>query len=385
MSDLIKPADNTPPPSPEVNFALVLSRMIDSVQQDPEQLRQTVYELARIKLREQFGHEDATEINRLVGALESAIQGVESFSKEHGDTARNAILAPPRASDEAPAATDPVADSANAAAQAEIEKALRRPKPPEPPEEPSPPGPFGSVIRLIAVLCVVITISAVALYWPQLRIRWSGAKSTNIAAVETSGTVAAKPESVALEKPVAVPSAPPPFPLPSSFGIYALSDGQLFELKPLPGKVPDQRVAMSAAINTPSQTTIPKGDAKFIVFRRDAATNAPDNAQVRLIAKVARAMGVDASGKAVISRAQDSWVIRNIAFPYKAGPIDEHPEMYLVQPEASDLVLSPGRYLLAIKGQGFDFTVDGAVFDPQHCIERVDAVNGAFYSPCPGK
>jgi len=119
------------------------------------------------------------------------------------------------------------------------------------------------------------------------------------------------------------------------------------------------------------------------VFRRDAATNAPDNAEVRVIAKVTRAMGVDASGKAVVAPAQDNWVIRNISLPYKAGPIDDHAEMYLVQSENSDAPLIPGRYALVIKGQGFDFTVDGAVTDPRQCVERVDAVNGAFYSPCP--
>jgi hypothetical protein len=36
--------------SPEIDFALVLSRTIDSIKNDPSQLRNTVYELARTKL-----------------------------------------------------------------------------------------------------------------------------------------------------------------------------------------------------------------------------------------------------------------------------------------------------------------------------------------------
>jgi hypothetical protein len=78
-------------------------------------------------------------------------------------------------------------------------------------------------------------------------------------------------------------------------------------------------------------------------------------------------------------------VIRNISFPYKIGPVDDHPEMFLVQPEAADFVLPSGRYALVIKGQGYDFGVAGAITDPRQCLERVNAVNGAFYSPCPAK
>ena len=140
---------------------------------------------------------------------------------------------------------------------------------------------------------------------------------------------------------------------------------------------------MSAPISGASQTVLPNGNARFIVFRRDAATNAPDSAEVRVIAKVTRAMGVDATGKAVVAPARDSFVIRNFSLPYRAGPIPDHPEMYLIQPDSSEAALPPGRYALVIKGQGFDFAIDGAVTDARQCVERIDAVNGAFYTPCP--
>src|SRR5437762_8327894 len=64
--------------SPEVDFALVLSRMVDSLNADPKQLRTTVYELARHKLHEQMGNEVPDEISRLNSALETAIRGVET-------------------------------------------------------------------------------------------------------------------------------------------------------------------------------------------------------------------------------------------------------------------------------------------------------------------
>src|SRR6266436_1327708 len=65
--------------SVEVEFALVLSRMIDSVKNDPEHLRATVYELARYKLRDQFGSDNAVDMRQLSKSLEVAVQGVEAF------------------------------------------------------------------------------------------------------------------------------------------------------------------------------------------------------------------------------------------------------------------------------------------------------------------
>jgi hypothetical protein len=41
--------------SPEVDFAVVLSRVIESIEDDPAQLRNAVYELARIKLIREAG------------------------------------------------------------------------------------------------------------------------------------------------------------------------------------------------------------------------------------------------------------------------------------------------------------------------------------------
>src|ERR1700722_15316765 len=75
--------DATPASTPEVEFALVLSRIIDSVKNDPEQLRDTVYELARRKLQEQLTQEGVEETAPLVNALEVAIQGVEKFSRNN--------------------------------------------------------------------------------------------------------------------------------------------------------------------------------------------------------------------------------------------------------------------------------------------------------------
>ena len=61
---------------------------------------------------------------------------------------------------------------------------------------------------------------------------------------------------------------------------------------------------------------------------------------------------------------------------FRVRPIAGNPEMVLVQPKDSDFALPAGRYVLALKNQGYDFTVAGKVTDPSQCLERIDAANG---------
>src|SRR5215472_2765721 len=71
----------------EVEFAAVLSRVIESIEDEPAPLvRDAVYELARIKLRREAWQKNPainlSEVRRLMLALESAIEGVETvYSK----------------------------------------------------------------------------------------------------------------------------------------------------------------------------------------------------------------------------------------------------------------------------------------------------------------
>src|SRR5712675_647367 len=68
------------PHAQEVEFALILSRMINTVKEDPAQLRLAIYEFARARLKTDTSWADESERERLSGALETAIQGVEQFS-----------------------------------------------------------------------------------------------------------------------------------------------------------------------------------------------------------------------------------------------------------------------------------------------------------------
>jgi hypothetical protein len=142
------------------------------------------------------------------------------------------------------------------------------------------------------------------------------------------------------------------------------------------------RVAVSALITTPSRTTLPDGHLTFIVFRRDSATNAVDRAEVRVVARIAREIGFDKDGKQVMTKVDDSWVMRNISIPYRTAPKKDNPDMYEVQSESPGTPLAPGRYALVLKGQAYEFSVAGPVTDPRQCLERLAATNGQFYSGC---
>ncbi|MCK1328251.1 hypothetical protein IVB57_07560 [Bradyrhizobium sp. CW9] len=373
----------------KAGFVRLLSGRIRDLSGDPRQIREIVYELARIKLLEQFTHGDARESRELQEVLERAIREVElSFERSE----RDALSKAP--------------DSALGVASHPSPPSPPQPVPPSPPvpkpaetgrgsvAPPSPPDQSRRLIRLAAILVVIAGASAAVTYWPRLRTQslalWQSAtlsKRTSTSP-EPHPTVAVTPSSgESVERTPDQPKEPataaqPSMPLPTTFGVYALSEGQLQELKPVPGKIPDRRVAISAAITTPSATTLTSGDVSFIVFRPDGGVDATGT-EVRVVAKVSRAMGVDATGKAAMVTAGDTWVIRSMSFPYKVGPVEDQPRMLSLQPEQDGFTLSPGRYVVVVKGMGYDFTVAGTPTDPNQCVERINATNGAFYSPCP--
>jgi hypothetical protein len=361
---------------PEVEFALVINRMIESIKTDPEHLRATVYELARHKLKEQFGAEP--DIERLSDALEVAIGGVEAFSinKDHTalpGTGQVARLSAPYDSGAATAAAPyeygkphVVETSASTWRFAWSRKAIW----------------FTAPIRFLVVLAIVLLV-IIAAKQEGLPIDSLQKKANSLVWLLKGSApkqaVTELPQTIAMVNPVPREKSPV---TPTAFGIYAISGDKLYELELLPGRAPDLRVAISARILTPSRTTLPDGHLKFVVFRRDSTTNAADHAEIRVVAKVVREMSFEAAGKAVTSKPEDSWVIRNISIPYRTAPKKDEPDMYEILSETPDTALAPGRYALVLKGQAYDFSVAGEITDPKQCLERVAATNGQFYSEC---
>lgn len=376
-SEIIRPEDDDAPPAPmpEVEFALVLSRMIDSIQNDPEHLRQTVYQLARHKLEEQLASEGRRDRRKMSKALETAILGVETFARNNdGLPGSNgpAALPPPRAS----------------AQGVEGERPPARPVPPvvELYADPAPSKRRPFWLTALAVLALMLPVPWVLAYVVH------GGNTPGWLRGVISSPQPVEPKQAA----VAAPAAPPkeaekvarePSPLvPKTYGIYAVSGDKLYELEMLPGRVPDMRVSISALIATPSRTLLPDGHVKFIVYRRDSATSAVDRTEIRIIAKIENELTFDKAGKPVVSKAaEDGWVIRNISVPYRTAPSKDEADMYEVQSEDPDKPLAAGRYALVLKGQAYDFTVAGAATDLRHCLERMAASNGQFYSECQKK
>jgi hypothetical protein len=194
---------------------------------------------------------------------------------------------------------------------------------------------------------------------------------------------APQPQGEAAEQAtLAGPSARPSgLPLPTAFGVYAVSNQSLVELNPLPIKAPDPRVMLSAEITQPSHSLLPDGKIVFIVFRRDLVNNAPQKVQVRVVAQVARAVTLSV-GKVASKDLDSSWRIRANAYDFKVSPLAEDRQMIAVKPEDEDLVLPAGRYAVVLGGLAYDFTVQGPIAASAQCLESFEALNGPVFSEC---
>jgi hypothetical protein len=359
--------------SREVEFALILARMIDTVKEDPSQLRRTVYEFARAQLKNQISWADEQESARLLAALETAIHGVEKFSSQSDQYERLQLAAQSgqiaHGSSSAGASPRPMVEINQVAYPADDIPTSRR-------FDPTPLAPIAGRQRrfvsiLLSITCGVLLSGAalgVALYHRH--------------GVTLQALISPRPPPPA---PAPPQSNPLPFPVPTVYGVYALDNGALTELDALQEQVPDKRVAMSTPISRPSRNILHDGHVKFVVFRRDLVALAPERVDVRVVARVVRALTFDAKGKVSFAPVNDAWNIRNIFHEFRVRPIPENPEMLLVQPEKVDFGLPSGRYVLVLRNQGYDFTVAGEVKDPAQCLERTEASNGIFYSDCEKK
>ncbi|MDN5005426.1 hypothetical protein ACFQZO_31705 [Bradyrhizobium sp. GCM10027634] len=363
--------DPTDLPANQVQFALVISRMLDTVKDDAEARRQMVYDLARYKLQEQFTHADAKDIDQMKQALEVAIEEVEKFSREQAPLERlpQQQLTSSRVSD----AGGVLVSSDTTVLPSGI--GISRNK------RPAVSGPLLPVIkRTVAILIVVSTTVLIVSQRDKLAAlrRLISSQTPEIA------HVASKPETtVTVAKPELVPSAPPPPTrvLPTDYGIYALIDDKsLAELNAISVMAPDMRIAISPEFKKPGRPHLPSGHVKFIVFRRDISNVIPERLEVRVVAKV-REFSTNAAGKPS-GGGEDVGVIRNFSYPFRIAPIPGKPEMYELHASDADLELPPGHYVLSLGLQAYYFQIDGEITDPRQCLERVEAGNGTFYSPC---
>lgn len=363
--------DATDLPANQVQFALVISRMLDTVRDDPEARRQMVYDLARYKLQEQFTYADAKNVDQMKRALEVAIDEVEKFSRDQPPLERLPSSQQLSSSKE----SSGLLVSGDATV---LPSAIGTPRG----KPPAISSPLLPVIKRTAA--ILLAVGAVILIVSQ---------RDNIAALRRQmssqapelAQAAPKPETtIAVAKPEIVPSAPPPPTrvLPTDYGIYALIDDKsLAELNATGLMAPDMRIAISPEFKKPDRPHLPNGRVKFIVFRRDAANVIPERVEIRVVAKIAREFSNDAAGKN-LGGSEDVGVIRNFSYPMRVSPIPGKPEMYELHSGDTGLDLAPGHYVLSLGSQAYYFQVDGEITDPRQCLERVVAGNGTFYAPC---
>jgi hypothetical protein len=382
----------------------VLARMVAAASQDHAQVRMLIYEVARTKLRRdlyrQFEEGNWSGVEERVHELEAAIEQVES-DFANGSPSLSYISEPAltgsadRQSKNSALALRP--DTGNAVLLAEYDTWPSDLKPhsldtASERDDSLATGRSNKQSRstfwwnfqlaIAALLGVVIyaTIDGSAVISSLLGLQPPGEATNTVAAnspgPEGSDLLIGKPVSAAPTR-----SRSPDFPLPSEFGAYAVSNGQLTELDLLPIRVPDQRIAISSSISAPGRTHLPAGRVQFVVFRRDLVNSAPDRVNVRVVAKVVRALTFDPSGKASVTNVEHAWVVRSNSYQMRVAPVADNPEMILIRPDA-DVTLPAGRYALVLKGIAYDFTIDGPPTDLAHCLERTDALNTPVYTEC---
>ena len=171
------------------------------------------------------------------------------------------------------------------------------------------------------------------------------------------------------------------FEMPETYGVYAISDGHLTPLEPLPVRIPDARVAISSPISKPAPAPLASGNLQFAVFHRELATNVPEGASVRIVAKVMQATTF-INGKPKAAAVDETWAVRGGSIDFRIAPVAANKEMVLIRPADPAFTLSPGRYVLVFRNQAYDFSVAGAITDTAQCLERSDLQDRSVYSEC---
>ncbi len=269
------------PHAQEIEYALIVQRMINAVTDNPTQMRLTIYEFARARLKIDTSGIEESERERLLTALETAIQGVEQFSirRENESLPPPAVQAQiganPLTVSTSSSEPSPSAGGYHAVSPADVEilvpKRSYSGRKTVPLWERQSHPLSATLSRVVIVLLVFGIIGGLAYYrqFPSLLLNDLTQRTTSIH--DTAPSLAVTDANPVIAKP-----NDPGFPLPGDYGIYALSNQALTELYALPERVPDKRIAVSTPVDQPSRTSLPDGRARFIVFRRDIVGNAPD-------------------------------------------------------------------------------------------------------------
>jgi hypothetical protein len=384
-----------------------LSQLIAEVSGDHTQLRYLIYEFARAKLRRElyprFLDGAWSEIEQQLLGLERTIVRVEAdFAPTALPLESTAFLPGPSWGRSFPFSdsqrTTPLGTSAIHAESLLLGRSRNASPSLHNPNSRSGNSFLGRHLRsrfwrnTQLLLAIAVGFAVYAAADPQLIIKRLGS-SSGVMPTEKNQKAGVEQAKAALPAEKAIGSKSdifgsmanpraPTIPIPAEYGVYGFGDGKLIELEQLPIKVPDPRVAISAAFPAPSKVHIAGDQLQFIAYRRDLANSTPDHVAVRVVAQVMRALSFDSKGRAKTAAVEQTWVVRNRLYELSVAPFADNPEMVLMRSAVPDLVLPAGRYALVLKGVGYDFTVEGAFTDKAHCLDRTDALDASFYSEC---
>ena len=394
---------NIPASAQQMDYYSILVAAIKNTQQNSAQLRQLVYERARFNFKRDvlFGHSSLglSDLMQYVNDFELAVARIEATADVDPQDSRYRKRDYQQVTDRFASTTG---DGQSRIDRANEEEARTRANTAIQVLEPryvSPPNPelyqvqrtdnftydpqtseFESNKRfanpLAKILAATMVLTGIVFILGTL---WFLLKT---APEILAANKASKVEKVTVIQQPVPPSEPPklPYPVPTSYGIYVLSDNKLIELEALAMNVPDPRVALSAEIKTPSTTTISDSNPSFILFRRDLVNSVPQKITLRVVARMAREIKF-VDGKAKSINIEETWRIRNISRELRVSPIPGQREMVIARLEDKD-PLPAGRYELALNCIGYDFTVAGSIKEPAQCLERFELTTGPIYTEC---
>jgi hypothetical protein len=167
--------------------------------------------------------------------------------------------------------------------------------------------------------------------------------------------------------------------------VYAVRDNRLIELSPLNTAPADPRAKSVLQTIQPSKTSLPDGKVTFLLYRRDFLASAPERVPIRILARIARVMRFEVGGAVVAAPPSEAWLLREKGAELRVLPVPEDREMVLARLDDPQTSLPPGRYALLLNGQPYDFTIDGTVTDPAHCVESTPTNRGPVFYDCPPK
>jgi len=401
-------------PSIVPEYISILLRTIETTQSDPARLRSLVYDVARLSLGKHvlmnYQRIGSAGLQQHVSDLEAAINHIEEVSQRQlEDFSKNGLSQDQQetAADLEPqfrahpvSASDDIPDSFYHT-RFDDRPSNKNPLAVHPPDSQLYVLPRAEILQPLEFrvptfgtglkgrqvdpgfrvqLLIAVTIGIGIFIASMVGFDYGG-RFFSVAERADGPAAAAVPSNVPAKSPGAEAQALG-FSLPTVYGVYAVSEGKLYELDPLPLKVPDARVAISAIFSSASRVVLPENKVEFVIFRRDLVSSAPTEVFVRVVARVTREMKFNGARPPTTTNIDGEWVVRSKSYVFRVAPLGDNPEIVVLRPAASQGSLSPGRYALVLAGKGYDFTIAGHVTDAAQCLERTNAVNGIVYSEC---